>query len=386
MYLSVWVTSPILAYSSIGRLIALISLSLWFALELTYKNGIFFKPTILSIITLVYVVYTLIVNYYAEGVANIISGLQLYILLVFVIIGESYYVKGYEKLKPVLLITLTLMPVWLFMTYVGLEENVRAARIVIRSSDEAVKLSQSGVGGFSLIYFSVLYVSFLLPSLKYFKISTPQKISFIALIIVNIVFASVVVLKAQYSAALILLVFCYIFFFVSGKEFSFMSLFYALIYTLLLLIFWVYKIEILQMISKVLDGSNYQLKISDLIHYFQGQSTGTVDDRVERYERSFVLFFDNPILGTIYRDPIGKHSQVLDNFAQYGFFIGSIFLFVILYRQVKILITNRFLYSITFPTFVVTFFLFALNNIAMSFGLAMSLLFPALLSLYEKEK
>lgn len=384
IYLSIWITSPILAYGTLSRLIAFASILLWFLIELNNRLGIFYRPTKIFLLTLLYVLYTTIVNYIDSGIQNLNGSIQLYVILIFVIIGESYSLKGYRYLKPLLYTTLILMPIWLLLTYIGLENNARAARIAIKSSDEAIELSKSGVGGFSLIYFSVIYIAILLPIFKNFKLINKKSITIILLAGVNIVLSSIVIIKAQYSTALILLFFVYACWFMIGNKLNYTKIITGFFAMLIGYVVWLFKIDLLLFLSTILEGPNYQMKITDIIYSLQGNSVGTVDDRIERYIRSIDLFISNPIFGTISRNDIGKHSQFLDNFAQYGLIIGSLFFYIIMYKPYSYMFKCRNMFSMTFPSFVIIFALFGLNNIAMSYGLAISLLLPTVLNINER--
>ncbi|MCC8147306.1 MAG: hypothetical protein LIO93_12920, partial [Bacteroidales bacterium] len=78
-------------------------------------------------------------------------------------------------------------------------------------------------------------------------------------------------------------------------------------------------------LEDISEGTMYHSKIQDIISSVSEDDTaavGTVYARYERYTRSIKLFLESPIWGQLTRADIGKHSQILDYFAQYGVFVG----------------------------------------------------------------
>ena len=91
--------------------------------------------------------------------------------------------------------------------------------------------------------------------------------------------------------------------------------------------------------------------------------------------RSFLLFLENPLVGTLKFDDIGKHSNIIDQFAQYGLVVGIILLRII--TKVPNVINNHIKNKriIFVKIFLLTLILFGLcNNFASSLGVAFILL------------
>ena len=83
-----WITSPVLTPNSIARLLALAAIAIWFVLELARPDGIFYRPTLPVLGATLYIAYDLVL-WYGLREWSLLSHIQLYILLAFLIIYES---------------------------------------------------------------------------------------------------------------------------------------------------------------------------------------------------------------------------------------------------------------------------------------------------------
>lgn len=383
IYLSVWVTSPFLAYGTGYRILALGSMLLWIFLELFEKRSIILRPTSYILVLYFFLLYTMSVGYLADGISSITRNIQFYIMLFFIFIYASYSRKSLAILRPVVYLNIVLFTVWMWTTYSVLLENSHAARYVIRSGEEARVLTQKGVGGFTFIYSLLIYIIAVLALVKR-RIKEGKLLSPITLFMIfSIVLAILVVLKAEYSTAVLLMVFSLFFFLFYSDSiqkniimfFSMFLLFIALKY---------YLIDILRMLQPYAEGTNYSHKISDtIISIQQGAATGTAEDRIERYIRSFHLFLDHPLSGVWSIENIGKHSLVLDTFAQFGIFAGLLLLYILLsipYRLYRYGTRNK---NLKLTILFLTIALISLNNVAMAYGLMFYIFYPVILERLE---
>ena len=232
----------------------------------------------------------------------------------------------------------------------------------------------------SLIYFSVSYLALLLPASK-----LVHKKWLKLLIWTNIILATLVVLKAQYSTALIILILVYLIYFFFDVKFNFVSLIKLLFFSFLISLIYIFRIDFLDYLSSFLDGSNYQMKISDLkASLINEQASGTVSERTERYVRSLNIFSESPIIGGNSRVEVGKHSLILDTFAQFGFFIGVLLIYILSYpfRNMR---KSKSALTVLLPVSFVAILLFTLNNVAMSYGLVTYILAFIMVDLIENE-
>lgn len=360
-----------MAYGLSYRIIAITSALLWVAIEFFRIDGVFRKINLRLILITFFVIYTSVVGYFSDGLEVIIGSIQLYIIFFYIIVHDSYQRRGFGKVEFVYILTLISMPIWLFLTYKGLLDNARAARMLIRASAESKELAESGVGGFSLIYFAVAYFALLLGLVKYSLINR-VKIPF--LIVINLIFLLVVIIKAQYSTAVIILFLSIVLTLVISNKISIKSIIPLLVLMIIIAFMYLNLRTVLDIAQENLDGANYQMKIEDIRSSLDGNNVDTVNDRVERYERSFMLFIENPILGTIERAPIGKHSLILDTFAQFGFVWGCALCYILLSIPIQNLKLSGGAFYIPLTIFFITICLMGLNNVAMSYGLVLYLI------------
>ena len=167
MYLSVWVTSPFLAYGTMYRIFALLSIIIWSILELFEKRSVFLKPAPYMLVLYLFMLYTIPVTYLEDGITAVSSRIQFYIIFFFLFVYASYQRKSLEILKPVVYLNIVLFTVWSITTYMGLLQDNHAARIVVRSTEEAMALTKEGVGGFAFIYVLLVYIITILALIKY---------------------------------------------------------------------------------------------------------------------------------------------------------------------------------------------------------------------------
>jgi hypothetical protein len=108
----------------------------------------------------------------------------------------------------------------------------------------------------------------------------------------------------------------------------------------------------------------------------EDSASGTLYDRIERYQRSFLLFVQNPIFGTMLSTDIGKHSQILDNFAQFGIVVGSMFVYFLIAVPIRYINRRGAEFGLAFAMLIVTLLYFGLNNAFMSAGPVLFIIFP----------
>jgi hypothetical protein len=127
---------------------------------------------------------------------------------------------------------------------------------------------------------------------------------------------------------------------------------------------------VLGLLQDVAVGTEYDAKLRDIRDSLEGgRNIGAVDARAERYTRSFKLFLENPVIGTLTFDDVGKHSAVLDRFAQYGFGIGLLFLALLAYMPIRMIRSSSVPIGLTIAFLVVAVGFPMLNNVFMSWGL-----------------
>lgn len=386
MYVCLWVTSPVLLPSTLGRLGAVFAMLVWAGLELMRPNSIFLRPTIPVLGVVVFIAYDI---YFWLLLKDWVfaSHIQLYIILIFIVVYESRR-NEIASLKPIFWFVLLTIPIWIITTLRALDTYSHAVRVVVRSSAEALELLQQGVGGYSLVYGALLLVPMLVPMVlrgaAFDLRSAPAPIRLLPFynrvlpaVLVGII--TLLVLRSGFAIANVVLVI-------------------ALIVSVLLTWFreWGIALGILGAVVLLVGGN---ILLGDLIAALQsltqdttyadrlrdvqlalevGESTGTVQDRTERYWRSANSFLDNPVMGTIVESRgIGGHSAYLDALAQRGIVFGGLFVALMLYLPIRMLRQLPANISMTGGVLTMMIVFPTLNSMTAIFGVMLFVMYPA---------
>ncbi|WP_283641115.1 O-antigen ligase family protein [Mesonia mobilis] len=351
-----WLSIPFLAYNNIARLFFLVGLIVFF---LKYKQK--GKSNFLLQI-LFYVFYTFIINLFFSNGSFLFRHLQFYIFLICIYLSYVVFDFSQDKKQQIIFIILFFNFIAIVGSLLVLADQNDAARVLAKSSEEAIELSEKGAGGYGLVYLNVL----IMPILFHLKI----------IVYINILCGLVFIFLANYLIAVILVLLQFLFYFLLKANF----LKKILLLILMLLIFVVF-LNFLNFFDEItyslVSQNSLRYKQQDIFNILKGESAefNTVGGRLERYLRSFLLFLENPLVGTLKFDDIGKHSNIIDQFAQYGLVVGIILLRII--TKVPNVINNHIKNKriIFVKIFLLTLILFGLcNNFASSLGVAFILL------------
>jgi len=360
-----WFVIPYFAFGLTFRVLFFLSV-----FYLLINNFNLINKRILSL-GLFFILYTFGINYLESHSDFILRSLQLYILITVIIIApivKRYSVKEIKFLIYYFLITNFLA---LILTFRGLLKNNHAARSFSKSGENAIEISSSGVGGYGTVYMSILIIPILILIIK---TTYSKKIKILSLL--NLLFIILVIGKADFLIA-ILLTFFQVFYLI--YHYASKKIYYLTVVTILGFITYLinYTEKFLLYFNDLLYGTSLLLKFVDITSLTKGISAedSTINLRSERYLRSFTMMFENPFLGVFSYDDIGKHSQILDMIAQYGFLIGFLLLIILFDIPKKALKSIRSEHKNLIKSFIVTFFLVGLfNNYPMHIGAAIILL------------
>lgn len=385
-YVCFWTTSPIIAYSTSARIFAVLAVAIWAGLEITRPRGILWRPTLPVLLMFVYIVYTGSIEFMLTGAGGLIQHLQIWIMLFFLIVHQSRR-KNLQSLVPVFWFVLATLPIWQFLTIGTIAtENAHAARVLVRSSAEAQELAAQGVGGYGLVYGTLL----LLPGLIVMALNglrldrarlpwplrTVPKLAY-ALVLVNISLGIFLLLTAGFSLAVIALA-GILFPAVFLKSYSAPRLLLTVLATLVVVMLALPLLgSLLSALLPLAEGTNFANKIRDVQLSLQlGEMMGTAGDRFERYARSLRLFAENPLIGVLAVDDVGKHSEVLDNYARWGVIYGSIFVYLIAFLPVRAMLMLRDNFGAPLAMLAAIVVVFGLNSGFANAGVMIFLMFP----------
>lgn len=324
-----WILIPSMAYSQISRILALLSFVLLVILNL---NRLKLSGLVLSFL---FISYTFIINTVFSNSSFLFRHIQLYIFITLIPLSSIILQFDRRRKIQVLTIIITLNLIALFGTFLGLIEDSSVARVLAKSSEESVNLAEQGVGGYGIIYFNVV----LIPLVIYFLSKINQGKILKSLHIVTLVMQILVIIKSGYLIAILVMTLELL---VLGIYFS--KIFMRISIVTILLLGFIFLKSNISFVEKstysLVEGTSLSLKHSDIFNLYKGRPTenNTIEARKERYLRSIEIFENKPFIGELSFDKIGKHSNILDISAQFGFVFLLIFLIIILRVPKSILV------------------------------------------------
>lgn len=390
LYISIWAISPPLAYGTLYRVVAVAATGMWVWIELLKRPGTFFRPTFATLCSIVFIAYSALVGYWVDGPQDIVRNFHVYIFLMFLIIHESYQKRDIKQLRIVFWTALILYPIWLGITLNAYSTVSNVSRLLTRSTGIESEYTDQGIGGFSLIYSVLVSIPILLYLAKNRIGQFPGKKFYLewlfkGLVVINLLLGCLVIVKAGYSISMILLTGSIIITLLIGNFNSLHAIRLIAIILTILVFSPLFFTPITEFIEDQSRGTMYERKVQDVKELLtEKESVGTVSDRSERYLRSVNLFLEHPLTGTLTFADIGKHSAILDKFAQYGLIVGAIFAYTVFYlplRYIKKLENNALGMTLAVSFVVISFS--CLNNIFSSFGFIVFIFYPVAITYCE---
>ncbi|MDM1376772.1 hypothetical protein [Myroides marinus] len=279
-----------------------------------------------------------------------------------------------------------------------LRDNPYASRLITSSLEENKDLVALGVGGYSLIYSVVIILLTICPV---FLILRKLNMSFFRKAVFIVVFCvlGLLVIYSNFFTALILTIIGLIFIYAFFKSIRYIGFF-----VFIGIVYFIFSNEINLLFIDILlnflqeDGKSYQrlYEIKNSITF--GSTTSSVDSRSEVLEITRNTFFDNPLFGYIINSNysfdlknIGQHSTLFDTLALYGVFFGAVY-FIIIGRPILKIVNvanNLKVKSYAVIVSLVFIVLIGTNNVTISIAYAFYFLFPTILEFinidnYEK--
>ncbi|MGM7634652.1 hypothetical protein [Bacillus sp. Hm123] len=250
-----------------------------------------------------------------------------------------HYKKDYVMLGRISFLALTLFFVGSIQTYIGLEKYPLASRMLATGAVDPLSFKTAGIGGFGFVYSGVfigIVCCYLLFS-KLYYINIYCKM----FTLVTLVSISMMVIKASYTIAVMILFTGIIsVLFIKGKK----TLFFLIFLLVFFLLFFPKELIgyfLLDIAELFRENDTLNTKLSDLAQGFIGSGAGEQTAyRSELYLQSFKTFLANPLfgiygpLGSEFNAEVGEHSGWLDLMAYYGLF-GALPLFIGVFLNFK---------------------------------------------------
>lgn len=376
-YLIVWVLSPPLAYGFIWRVLAVLAMLLWLALDTLAPRSVLRRPNWPVLGASAFALYTVSIVWLVPNAGTVNHHFQIWMMLFFLLVGESHRRGRSDDARFCFWVTMLVLPVWMLSTLRGLGTDAHMARIISRSSDEARELTTQGVGGFSFVYTVVLCLPFLAQLALRFRGGSEEyaqprwkRRCKRLLIWGNFLLAVLLVLRAGYSIALILSTLAILCVLLIRSRQTMPFAISLCVVSLLVLLGSVLLEPALRSLEGVVVGTEYDEKVRDILSSLDdGQSTGTVEGRTERYLRSLQMFVENPVMGSLVLTGNGGHSAIFDRFGQYGVAVGLLFLALLIHVPLRFLRSRQAPVGLSLAFLIVAVVFPMLNTVFMSWGL-----------------
>lgn len=369
-YLIAWAISPIFQYGIGFRLIFMVCFFLLVLIKLSQGYRLTTSQSSIAL----FIVFLLFMTLVIDGVSSVNQRFQAIICLLFFML-YYFYQKDNKKLMIIFWLVTSLCIIWNLRTLQAYTTIHNISRMLAKDFDGAEYYAKQGIGGYGYIY-SMVFMLFC--ALKVFngKLNKHVLVKRIVLI-VYILTTLLLLLSAGYFLALLLTIFGLISLVITNiKSVNIRVLSYAGCVIVALLIIINFD-TIMSFVADISKGTMYQSKVQDIITSIsEDQVVGTVYGRYERYQRSIRLFFESPLWGQLTRKDVGKHSQILDFFAQYGIFVGVWFCSI--FTGFKNQIKKKNYINKDFIEIVVLFFMIfaCVNNLSYTNGVIIAFCLP----------
>lgn len=389
-----WYITPVfraVMYGSVGNLIILGFISLWFLTSLIINPTWFMKmPKHLFIVSVMLLIFILIslLNVKGNPRSFLMIGVSFWFpLYVFYFYKTSHLKKNLKKLNIVILISIIIT---CLTTIYGFHFIPNAARFLSDSRTDFAQdllLMRNNIGGFDFIYGIILLIPILL------NITWQKKI--IKLLAVLLIVW--LVIKSNFTIAIILLLLSFILSLFSKFNKWLVLMLYVFCITLLLLLPADFYSSPILTIAHYINNPTISARLNDLGYGLQYgiESSGVhLSARLRLYEMSWMTFLQNPLtgVGPYYYVPnvgVGYHSQILDDLARYGLF-GGVFILIFLRSYYKYLsaIWKKNSFNSCVGTLFIVFILSSLLNLTFSqpaISVIMFLLIPSIPIVFQDE-
>lgn len=323
LYVIAWIVSPPLSYGMSFRVIAIISIIILCIDSLKYAYAYQQKNLLIALGLSAYMIGIAVI---LEEDFNIkIGAIVLLLTGVLFDIWVSNGKVSKKRLQFLLFYTLLLYCIWNSTTlYCILHENERIMRDLTRNSDFSESFARRGVGGFGYIYSVIL----MLPTaVELIRLKVRGK----AFRILNIYFVLTGFMLAYFSEYFIAMLLAILTLILVWKKPAKSTYILVGIITVIsgfametILDTMIELIDIPEINNKLIETRNILLNDANV----EDSEFGV---RYERYVRDIGLIIANPIWGTLSFKNVGKHSEFLDFFAQYGIPLGIVYVSALLH-------------------------------------------------------
>lgn len=319
LYLVIWTISPFMEIDNVWRIGALAAFGLW--LLCAINRGLHLEK--IHLLALAFLSLVVVVNIIENnGFGKILRPINLYMMVLFLIVGH-FYIDKWKELYFIVPIILLFLIYFNFKSAFKVMEDPTIARLIVRNDENIYQYLREGIGGYGLVYPQV--VTFPVIVMWIFKTIKCKKIYFI-IGVVWVVSYIMFILNANYSIAIVgSLISLIILLFYKGHSIglAFAISFGLFVALMMMILYWD---SFRNMLLEFFDGTAVAKKINDLVATSEsGAAEGSINARIVAYQGTINTIFQYPFIGGLWWSAGGGHSALGEAFAQYGLFGGYIF-------------------------------------------------------------
>ena len=319
LYLVIWTITPFMEIDNIWRIGALAAFGLW--LLCAINRGLHLEK--IHLLALAFLSLVVVVNIIENnGFGKILRPINLYMMVLFLIVGH-FYIDKWKELYFIVPIILLFLIYFNFKSAFKVMEDPTIARLIVRNDENIYQYLREGIGGYGLVYPQV--VTFPVIVMWIFKTIKCKKIYFI-IGVVWVVSYIMFILNANYSIAIVgSLISLIILLFYKGHSIglAFAISFGLFVALMMMILYWD---SFRNMLLEFFDGTAVAKKINDLVATSEsGAAEGSINARIVAYQGTINTIFQYPFIGGLWWSAGGGHSALGEAFAQYGLFGGYIF-------------------------------------------------------------
>ena len=321
LYLIGWFISPPLASGTIYRAIAIVAVLciVFFSLINNRRQLVhrFYGCAVLCL----YIILLCFVT--GESFSLNINILLILITSAAFALWNNKYGNNTKQLKNLTYFAICLYCIWNTTTLIAVDQQPNIMRLLAKNSGETTGHVGVGVGGYGYLYSVIIMFP-----IGIYLLKEKQKIWLRAVIAYFVISTAILAYQSQYFIALILAVLAVPMMVIANRNRGGLNVIFYTILAVVLLVIFANLESILDFCINIVDIPSIQKKLTLMKATLMEGSVaeeGTFGERYERYTRDLNLIMQNPVLGVFRFSMVGKHSTILDFFAQYGIPLGIVF-------------------------------------------------------------
>ncbi len=321
LYLIGWFISPPLASGTIYRAIAIVAVLCIVFLSLVNNRRQLVHRFYGCAVLCLYIILLCFVT--GESFSLNINILLILITSAAFALWNNKYGNNTKQLKNLTYFAICLYCIWNTTTLIAVDQQPNIMRLLAKNSGETTGHVGVGVGGYGYLYSVIIMFP-----IGIYLLKEKQKIWLRAVIAYFVISTAILAYQSQYFIALILAVLAVPMMVIANRNRGGLNVIFYIILAVVLLVIFANLESILDFCINIVDIPSIQKKLTLMKATLMEGSVaeeGTFGERYERYTRDLNLIMQNPVLGVFRFSTVGKHSTILDFFAQYGIPLGIVF-------------------------------------------------------------